>query len=198
MSKNNMEDHKNILLLKAFRQRYGFTQVELAGYFNTTRGQIAMAENLNRPLSAESEALFLLLQEQLDFLDAQPGTDPSPATCLRQASPQPVTNRKADLAHECRRRINAMLREKMLLEKEIPGLIEAAESVSRLIADWERRQALIPEGTALEIQPQLIIERSKQKLINCDEVVQLTKQLQIKILSAGVDVLTGFMHGHGL
>lgn len=197
MSKNNMEDHTNILLLKAFRQRYGFTQTELAGYLNTTRGQIAMAENLNRPLSQESEALFLLLQQQLELIDQQAGSTKTESD-LQPANPPPVTGRTADLAYNCRRRINAMLRQKMLIEKELPGLLKSCESASRLIADWERRQTVIPDGTSLAIQPQLIIERSKQKLLNCDEVVQLTKQLQLKILSAGVDVLTGFLQEHGL
>ena len=193
MNSNKMKDYSNILLLKDFRIKYGFTQDEMAKHLDTTRSVVSMAEALRRPLSAEAEQLFLLLQEQLDALYRQsnpPAAGEDQLTAWRH-------QRKEAFAAECRGQYTSLRHQKMMLENEMAPMEEMAKANLSVIQQWERMAQLLHEGMELYPLAAMIMERCKQKLLTCDEAVQLTKTLQIKILSAGVDVLHRFMQEHG-
>lgn len=192
MSINNMADHLNILLLKNFRIKYGFTQPELARYLKTTRSQVNMAERLERPLSEEAETLFLQLKDLLEQAEENAEGDKTDNS-TQAYIPE---DRWLEFGEDCRGRLITMRHQKRKLELLLPELKEEALTAQEALEKWQSIKSTI-EHEGMQISPVEMGERVRQKLISCDEVVQLTHQLQIKILSAGVEVLRRFMEEHG-
>ncbi len=191
MNQNNMADHLNILLLKNFRIKYGFTQMELARYFKTTRSQINMAERLERPLSEEAETLFLQLKDLLE--QAEENTESNKTNYI--TGTKIPESRWLEFGEDCRGRLITMLHQKRKLELQLPELKEEALIAQEALEKWQRIKPVI-EHAGMQISAGEMTERVRQKLISCDELVQLTNQLQIKILSAGVEVLRQFLEEH--
>ena len=151
-----------------------------------------MAERLERPLSEEAETLFLQLKDLLE--QAEENTESNKTNNI--TGTKIPESRWLEFGEDCQGRLITMLHQKRKLELQLPELKEEALTAQEALEKWQSIKSTI-EHEGMQISPVEMGERVRQKLISCDEVVQLTHQLQIKILSAGVEVLRRFMEEHG-
>lgn len=166
--------------LKEFRKSHGFTQDEMAALLNISRSLLAMVEKIDRSLPDEAEKKFIALQNLLSTNNFKP-----------KGSEEYINEEMEKFKKACHSKIIDM---QYAIHKLRRSLGECEVKREGLIYTAQFWEYITDQGIEFDNdQITLIKIRIFSKLEKMKLSQQLLNELEIKILSAGVDVLEQFI-----
>ncbi|MCP9751793.1 hypothetical protein [Ferruginibacter sp. HRS2-29] len=183
MKKKQRQDFTH-LLIKAFREQYGFTQQELCRLLGIGREQLAMAEAVLRPFPKTGATEFMALKQKLDT-ERTVGTERDWAEFDRE--PLRI------FWWQCQQQLIEMEYQLIELNKELSQMEQQEAAQRKVIERWDNIPEEVRAAIADEYTIKNIYSRCFSKLARCGTAARLEKQLQIKIFLARIDVLKAFV-----
>lgn len=172
------------LLLKDFREQYGFTQQELCRLLGIGREQLAMAEAVLRPFPKTGATQFNALKQKLD---AESTTAAERDWAELDREPLRI------FWWQCRQQLIEMEYQLIELNKEFSQMEQQEVAQREVIERWDNIPEEVRAAIADEYTIKNIYSRCFSKLARCGTAARLEKQLQIKIFLARIDVLKAFV-----
>lgn len=190
MRKTIMLDYTNVVQVKQFREKFGFTQEEFAALLDITRPQLSMAESLSRPLPPEAEQTFIGLKLRMTVSNDTAGSDTDWKAFEQE--------QQTEHAWLCSQQLIRMEYQLTMLRKELEELKRAEQQYRQVVDSWNSIPTSVKEQGWGTSNVTTIYNRAFARLKKCAAASQLEKQLQIKIILAGIDVLKQFIRDNHL